>query len=101
MVPRPTTIVEMTEDWVVQDVIPYFTPLIVYDKEDPPMTIGSIYSSITVFKVALSQHAMKNERKFDHKKSGPDRVRVHCAKEALQALVANMKAKKRGPQRKQ
>jgi hypothetical protein len=44
---------------------------------------------------------MKNERKFDHKKSGPDRVRVHCAKEALQALVANMKAKKRGPQRKQ
>jgi hypothetical protein len=76
---RTTTVVEMVEDWVVQDVILDFTPLVVYDKEDPPMTVGSIYSSIAEFKVALSQHAIKNEREFDREKNDPDRVRVHCS----------------------
>ena len=48
------------------------------DKEDPPMTVGSIYPSIAEFKVALSQHAIKNEREFKNEKSDSERVRAYC-----------------------
>jgi hypothetical protein len=32
-----------------------------YDKEDPPMTVGSTYPSMEEFKLALSQYAIKHE----------------------------------------
>ncbi|RLM99969.1 uncharacterized protein C2845_PM06G18620 [Panicum miliaceum] len=34
---------------------------VTYDKEDPPMRVGSKYPNIEEFKLALSQHAVKHE----------------------------------------
>jgi hypothetical protein len=36
-----------------------------YNKEDPPMTIGIVYRSIAEFKLALAQHAIKNEFEYN------------------------------------
>lgn len=48
-----------SDDWVAKDVEQYDIPKFVYDKDDPPMSQGSIYYSIEEFRVALSQHAIK------------------------------------------
>jgi hypothetical protein len=32
-----------------------------YDKNDPPMAVGTIYPNMKEFKVALSQHAIKHD----------------------------------------
>jgi hypothetical protein len=47
-----------------------------YDKEDPPMTVGSMYPNMAEFKLALSQHAIKNEFEYNTERSGPKRLRA-------------------------
>ena len=44
-----------------------------YDKEDPPMTEGTTYPNMATFKLALSQHAIKNEFEYRTVKSAPKR----------------------------
>lgn len=51
-----------------------------FDKEDPPMTVGSKYSNIDEFKLALSYYAIKNEIEYDTEKSDPGRMILHCSK---------------------
>ena len=34
---------------------------VAYDRDDPPMSLGSLYPNIAEFRLALSQHAIKNE----------------------------------------
>ncbi|XP_014661297.1 uncharacterized protein LOC106804525 [Setaria italica] len=51
-----------------------------YDKDDPAMTVGSKYPNMEVFKVALSQHAIKHEFEFNTVKSAPYRFTAYCAK---------------------
>jgi hypothetical protein len=36
-------------------------PEIVYDVNDPPMIVGSIYPNINVFKLAIAQHSIKHK----------------------------------------
>jgi len=43
------------------------------------MEVGSTYANMYTFKVALSQHAIKNRFEFNVAKSGPKRYRVYCA----------------------
>jgi hypothetical protein len=51
-----------------------------YDKEDPPMVVGSTYPNMAEFKIALSQHAIKKEFEFNMEKSAPYRFRPYCSR---------------------
>uniref|UniRef100_A0ACD5X3K6 Uncharacterized protein n=1 Tax=Avena sativa TaxID=4498 RepID=A0ACD5X3K6_AVESA len=53
-------------------------PNVEYDKDDPPMTVGSTYPSMAEFKLALSQHAIKREFEYNTEKSAPCRFRGYC-----------------------
>ena len=56
------------------------TPVLAYDKNDPPMCVGSIYLNMREFRLALSQNAIKHEFEFNIEKSDPGRVRVYCSR---------------------
>ncbi|WVZ98568.1 hypothetical protein U9M48_043996 [Paspalum notatum var. saurae] len=49
-----------------------------YDKEDPPMSVGSTYRSMEEFKLALAQHAVKNEFEYMISQSEPSRFGAYC-----------------------
>jgi hypothetical protein len=49
-----------------------------YDRDDPPMSVGSLYSNMVQFRLALSQHAIKNEFEYNTEKSDPERMRAYC-----------------------
>lgn len=66
-------------DKVVIDYRPTNIPQVAYDKDDPPMTIGSTYESIQEFRIALCSHAIKYEFEYNVEKTDPDRVRAYCA----------------------
>ena len=36
-------------------------PIVAYDRNDPPMSVGSVYPNMKQFKLALNQHAIKHE----------------------------------------
>jgi len=54
-------------------------PEIVYDVNDPPMVVGSIYPNMNVFKLAIAQHSIKHEFEYNTEKSDPGRFRAHCS----------------------
>ena len=56
------------------------TPNVDYDKNDPPMAVGTMYPNMKEFKVSLSQHAIKHEFKFNIEKSVPSRYQVYCSR---------------------
>lgn len=66
------------EDEMVKDYVPPNNPEIVYDKDDPPMTVGSIYPNMSSFKLALASNAIRNEFEYNIEKSEPGRYRVYC-----------------------
>lgn len=49
-----------------------------YDRDDPPMSVGSLYPNMVQFRLALSQHAIKNEFEYNTEKSDPERMRAYC-----------------------
>ena len=51
-----------------------------YNKEDPPMVVGSTYPSMAEFKIVLSQHAIKREFEYNTEKSAPSRFRAYCSR---------------------
>jgi hypothetical protein len=53
------------------------------DTEDPPMVVGSTYSSMPIFRLAISQHAIKRQFKFNIAKGGPKRFRAYCSRRDL------------------
>ena len=55
-------------------------PNVDYDIDDPPMVVGSTYSSMAIFRLAISQHAIKNQFEFNIAKSGPQRFRAYCSR---------------------
>jgi hypothetical protein len=68
------------EDGLIgQDPLPP-VPIVAYDRDDPPMSVGSIYPNMAEFRLALSQHAIKYEFEFNTEKSDPERMIVHCSK---------------------
>ena len=67
------------EDGLVgKDLVP--PPIVAYDKEDPPMVVGSTNLSMGQFKLALSHYAIKHEFEYLTKKSDPGRLRVYCSR---------------------
>lgn len=59
---------EVTENEMTKDEMPEapqkeanYGPHVEYDKEDPSMTVGSMYPNMAEFKLALSQHAINVE----------------------------------------
>jgi len=55
-------------------------PIVAYDRNDPPMSVGSVYPNMKQFKLALNQHAIKHEFEYLTEKSDPGRVRAYCSK---------------------
>ncbi|KAK1630606.1 hypothetical protein QYE76_004921 [Lolium multiflorum] len=67
---------EVEEDEEVQE--PNHAPNVEYDREDPPMTVGSTYPNMNEFKLAIRQHAVKRDFEFNTEKSAPHRFTAHC-----------------------
>ncbi|GJM93607.1 hypothetical protein PR202_ga10175 [Eleusine coracana subsp. coracana] len=61
----------------VNDVIPG-EAVMHFDRENPPMTIGSTYPSMDDFRMMVRQHAIKGEFELGTEKSEPDRFRGFC-----------------------
>jgi hypothetical protein len=58
-------------------------PNVECDIEDPPMVVGSTYSSMATFRLAMSQHEIKHQFEFNIAKSGPQRFRAYCSRRDL------------------
>jgi len=65
-------------DDIVEDKVPSHITEVDHDKDDPPMSVGSIYPSMSVFRLALASHAIKHEFEYDIEKSDPGRYKVNC-----------------------
>ena len=50
--------------------------VISYDKNNPPMDVGTIYPTMEEFKMALRQYAINNE--FDLVTGKSDKMRYRC-----------------------
>ncbi|CAN6289119.1 unnamed protein product [Urochloa humidicola] len=70
---------EEEEGLVGKDPLPP-VPIIAYDRDDLPMSVGSLYPNIKEFRMALSQHAIRHEFEFNTEKSDPGRLRAYCSK---------------------
>ncbi|CAN6339136.1 unnamed protein product [Urochloa humidicola] len=70
---------EEEEGLIGKDPVPP-VPVIAYDRDDPPMSVGSLYPSIKEFRLALSQHAIRHEFEYNTEKSDPGRLRAYCSK---------------------
>jgi len=50
-----------------------------YDKKDPPMAVGTVYSDIPAFKLALATHSVKHEFHYNIEASDTRRYRASCS----------------------
>jgi hypothetical protein len=66
-------------DEPVTDKVPTHIPVVVIDKYNPPMDVGSIYPNIATFKLSLATHAIKNQFEYNTEKSESGRVRAYCS----------------------
>jgi hypothetical protein len=51
-----------------------------YDKKNPPMIVDITYANMEEFKLALAQHAIKNEFEYQREKSDLGRYRAYCSR---------------------
>jgi len=58
------------------------------DKEDPPMEVGTIYSSMDEFRAAVRQHAIKGQFQLATKKSRKDYFSGKCAHEGCSWTIS-------------
>ena len=64
---------------------------ILYDRENPPMQVGTIYASMNEFRATVQQHAIKEQFQFAIEKSCKDLFRGHCKAEGCQwSIVARL-----------
>jgi hypothetical protein len=70
---------EIEEDDIVTYREPSQKPDADYDKNDPPMAVGTMYSDMNAFKLALATHATKYEFQYNIEKSDKSRYRVYCS----------------------
>jgi hypothetical protein len=66
-------------DEPVTDKVPTHILVVVIDKYNPPMDVGSIYPNIATFKLSLATHAIKNQFEYNTEKSESGRVRAYCS----------------------
>ena len=57
-----------------------YAPNVEHYPEDPPMVVGSTCANMETFKLAISQHAIKNQFEFSTAKSAPNRFRANCSR---------------------
>ncbi|XP_066347719.1 uncharacterized protein [Miscanthus floridulus] len=65
-------------DDIIKDKEPEQMPDADYDKKDPPMAVGAVYSDIPSFKLALATHSMKHEYHYNIEASDTGRYRATC-----------------------
>ena len=58
------------------------------DKEDPPMKVGTIYSSMDEFRAAVRHHAIKGQFQLATKKSRKDYFNGKCAHEGCSWTIS-------------
>jgi hypothetical protein len=56
--------------------------VISYDKNNPPMEVGTVYPSMEEFKMAVRQFAINNEFDLGTEKSDKHRYRCYCKSSA-------------------
>jgi hypothetical protein len=71
---------ESEEDLELEEELrePDHVPNTEYDQQDPPMIVGSTYPNMDVFRLALSQHAVKRNFEYNTEKSTQRRLRAYC-----------------------
>jgi hypothetical protein len=70
---------EIEEDDIVTDREPPQKPDANYDKDDPLMAVGTMYSDQNAFKLALATHVTKYEFQYIIEKCDKSRYRVYCS----------------------
>jgi hypothetical protein len=70
---------EVGEDDIVIDREPAQKPDADYDKNDPPMAVGTMYSDQNAFKLALATHATKYEFQYNIEKCDKSQYSVYCS----------------------
>jgi hypothetical protein len=70
---------EIEEDDIVTDREPPQKPDANYDKDYPPMAVGTMYSDQNAFKLALATHATKYEFQYIIEKCDKSRYKVYCS----------------------
>ena len=66
-------------DDMVKDREPEHMSNVDYDKKVPPMLVGTVYSDMDAFMIALATHVVKHEFNYDIEKSDTGRYRVNCS----------------------
>ncbi|WVZ49602.1 hypothetical protein U9M48_000944 [Paspalum notatum var. saurae] len=69
---------DFSDDEEHQDPVPPHEPVQVHNDNDPPMTVGTIYANMNVFRIALASHSIKHEFEYDIETSEPGRFRAYC-----------------------
>jgi hypothetical protein len=62
-------------------------PLFFYDRDNPDMSVGTLYPSMPEFRLAVKQHAIVKEFELDTKKSDPSRFRSFCKSKGCKWII--------------
>jgi hypothetical protein len=74
-------------DWEGTEDDNVIIPVVVHDNENPVMKVGTTFSNIHEFRLAICQYAIKKEFEFNIDKSEPRRFRAHCAAEGCRWYI--------------
>jgi hypothetical protein len=62
-------------------------PLFFYDRDNPDMTVGTLYPSMPEFRLAVRQHAIMKEFELGTEKSDPSRFRGFCKSKGCKWII--------------
>ena len=62
-------------------------PLFFYDRDNPDMSVGTLYSSMPEFRLAVKQHAIVKEFEFGTEKSNPEIFRGFCKSKGCKWII--------------
>jgi len=68
-----------SDDEIIKDSEPPQKTEASYNKMDPPMAVGTLYSDMAAFKLALATHATKYEFHYNIEASDKSRYKVYCS----------------------
>ena len=62
-------------------------PLFFYDRDNPNMSVGTLYPSMPQFILAIKQHAIVKEFELGTEKSNPERFREFCKSKGCKWII--------------
>ena len=62
-------------------------PLFFYDRDNPDMSIGTLYLLMSEFRLVVKQHAIVNEFELGIEKSDPERFRGFCKSKGCKWII--------------